>query len=579
MTLWKMSFSGAFLIIVIMVIRLMFRNKLPKRTFMILWSVVLLRLLIPFSIPSVFNVYTLAERNIPAADVIKDTTFTDILPDNNQRQATQEMTAERAVSVNHNVSVWVLLYGAGAFGCAAYFLITYIRCYREFQTSLPVKETYIEEWLASHPLRRKISVRQSELIAAPLTYGIFRPVILLPKAAAWESEEQLCFVLTHEYVHIRRLDAVKKMLFILAICVHWLNPLVWVMYVLANRDMELSCDEAVVSGFKQDVRSAYAFTLISMEENRNGLLSIGNGFSKNAIEERITAIMKMKKASVTVKVFAAVLVMGITILFATSAASSEEQVSDEIYTWDNTSASVTEAVDSSVIYDYKNMNYNVSCSEEFPDYEKYGLSYDKTSGNLMYDNEIVGYFKDELSPGKYRRFSNDVGTVGIVVVRNSSGKIEKFKTGPVDEMLPKEAVVYEASGNLVIDDTEGSGESASVVDSEMDNISLNGDTSAEAGTNTAVNESSWEVGDGISSIPADYLKCGITLDSTDHGWKYKERGIAALYDRQNYIYSDDSIPENKAIYLEVVRNAKNEISSLKEVTKEEMQKLFESTQF
>ena len=132
------------------------------------------------------------------------------------------------------------------------------------------------------------------------------------------------YVLTHEYVHIRRFDSITKLVLIVVLCVHWFNPLVWAMYILANRDIELSCDEAVIRLFGEDTKAAYARTLIGMEETRSGLTPLCNNFSKNAIEERITAIMKIRKVSMLSLVLALALVVGVTTGFATSAASSAD---------------------------------------------------------------------------------------------------------------------------------------------------------------------------------------------------------------------------------------------------------------
>ncbi len=127
--------------------------------------------------------------------------------------------------------------------------------------------------------------------------------------------------MAHEYVHIRRFDSITKLVLIAALCVHWFNPFVWVMYVLANRDIELSCDEAVVRLFGETTKAAYARVLISMEETRSGLNPLCNNFSKNAIEERVTAIMKIKKSSIFSLVLASALVVCVTTAFATSAAA------------------------------------------------------------------------------------------------------------------------------------------------------------------------------------------------------------------------------------------------------------------
>jgi hypothetical protein len=153
---------------------------------------------------------------------------------------------------------------------------------------------------------------------APLTFGILHPVILMPKVTDWNDETALQYILAHEYVHIRRFDTVSKLALTAAVCVHWFNPLVWVMYVLANRDLELSCDESVIRLFGENTKSDYARTLISMEETRSGLTPLCNSFSKNAIEERIVAIMKMKKTSWASALVALTLVAGVTTAFATT---------------------------------------------------------------------------------------------------------------------------------------------------------------------------------------------------------------------------------------------------------------------
>jgi beta-lactamase regulating signal transducer with metallopeptidase domain len=115
-----------------------------------------------------------------------------------------------------------------------------------------------------------------DTIAVPLTYGIWRPVILLPKIISSKDEWRLKYILAHELVHIKRFDTLRKWLLAAALCIHWFNPLVWAMYVLANRDIELACDEAVVRAFGQTSRSQYALALIGMEEAKIGLAPLAS---------------------------------------------------------------------------------------------------------------------------------------------------------------------------------------------------------------------------------------------------------------------------------------------------------------
>ena len=317
MSLLQMSFAGAVMILAIIVIRALAITFLPKKTFLALWGIAVMRLLLPFSLPSVFSVYSLIGNHIPMTAPAKVQQAFEVLP---PEISGQMATMPGGISNTASpISVWTIIWGIGALVCALVFAIAYWKCRQECQTSLPVDNDFIKGWLSSHQLKREISIRQSSRFSVPLTYGVLRPVILTPTSTDWENTKALQYVFAHEYVHIRRFDSITKLVLITGLCVHWFNPLVWAMYVLANRDIELSCDEAVVRLFGENTKAAYARSLISMEETRSGLTPLCNNFNKNAIEERITAIMKMKKTSVFSLVLALFLVFGVTTAFATSA--------------------------------------------------------------------------------------------------------------------------------------------------------------------------------------------------------------------------------------------------------------------
>lgn len=327
MNLLQMSFAGAILILAIIVIRALAINKLPKKTFLALWGVALLRLLIPFSLPSIFSAYSAIGRSAPAMQALQRTSAANFFPTASNRMMTTIPRVSHAGETGMMVSVWAVVWTVGVFVCFLFFAISYIRCRREFQTSLPVENEFANDWLAAHRTGRPIIIRQSSRISAPLTYGVFRPVILMPKGTNWNDTKSLQYILAHEYTHIRRFDAVTKLILTAALCIHWFNPLVWAMYNLANRDIELSCDEAVVRLFGDGNKSTYARTLIRMEETKSGLTPLCNSFSKNAIEERVTAIMKIKKVSLIGIFVAVALVAVLTVVFATSAATNHHRLS------------------------------------------------------------------------------------------------------------------------------------------------------------------------------------------------------------------------------------------------------------
>ena len=320
MKLLQMSLAGGVMILVITVIRALAIERLPKKTFLALWAAALARLLAPVSLPSALSIYSLLARRAPAA---AEWTAVPALPDLPVAAETAAAAAaqQTASAPAAQPPVWTIAWAVGVAVCAVVFAVAYGRCCREFRASFPVENDVIRRWLQSHPLRRTIAIRQSGRISSPLTFGVLRPVILMPKKTDWTDETALRYVLEHEFVHIQRFDVLSKLLLIAAVCVHWFNPLVWVMYVLANRDLELSCDETVLRRFVGDVRAAYARVLIRMEAARGGFAPLCNHFGKNAIEERITAIMKTKRITIVSLGLAALLVAGTVTVFATSAKS------------------------------------------------------------------------------------------------------------------------------------------------------------------------------------------------------------------------------------------------------------------
>lgn len=761
MSLIEMSVSGTVLILVILAVRAALKDRLPKRTFAVLWMVALFRLLVPFSVPSAWSVYTFLPNVVSdLRNVVSDRQSValdrqNVAPgpeneamdfgQNSQPSTFSANISEEALSetipmimeqpeakpFNRN-----MLWAAGFLISLAFFAWIYGRCFREFQMSLPVEKGILGNWRETHPLRRKLSIRQSDQIASPISYGVWHPVILLSKSVKSGDRFRLRYVLEHEYVHIQYFDAAVKLLMVAALCVHWFNPFVYLMYVFFNRDLELACDETVVRRFGEEEKAAYAMALIEMEEEKSGLLPLGNSFSKNAIEERIGAIMKIKKITPLAKGMSAALVCGITLLFVTScgtygeeekiqAASPQAEVVGTQVTYDpisksaekdgslNLQAQKTPAVEESVvgydrkeieeriaaldqaiqekqeelaqidtlntvimdmeeqlgqlvdqarllqdveeetgkstspnrqyiryfideenggvlwaanegevieevIYDkngkrvalsgekvdkaedkikaieeaeaeavaqavedaadrakeavitagtariestenttdqpYHSAAYMISISDEFEEYEKFGLSYDKKSDYLMYQDSTVGYFKDEIKRGVYTRLVEGSGKLGIIVNRDDSGEITEFTVFPFDESSVSDSSVQE-EGNAVYERNQGL------------------EISAEASSY----EAAYDEGDpdaAKSSVPKEYAKLGVKLsDEKNNLWMYKGKGVAVIYDKDHAIFMNDSISEKNAVYLEVIRDKKDRVTELKEVTKKEMQKL------
>ena len=321
MSLFQMSVAGGVLILFIVVIRALAIHRLPKTTFLALWMIAALRLLLPFSIPLPFNIHIGLDVFSDVVQELPSGNIASTLPGDSP-PSYDIGTAVPSPATEH-ISTFEILWLVGVLLLALYFFISYFRSMRKFRMSIPDNTPYIQNWLAAHQISRPLAVRSSDLISSPLTYGILRPVILLPKQLDRNDPVALKYVLTHEYVHIRRFDAITKILFAAVLCIHWFNPFVWVMYVLANRDIELSCDAWVIRMMGEKKRSSYALMLIKMEERRNGMSALYNYFGKNAISERIEAIMKFKKTSTIACALALLVVVGATTAFAVGSASNE----------------------------------------------------------------------------------------------------------------------------------------------------------------------------------------------------------------------------------------------------------------
>ena len=367
MSLFQMSVAGGVLILFIVVIRALAIHRLPKTTFLALWMIAALRLLLPFSIPLPFNIHIGLDVFSDVVQELPSGNIASTLPGDSP-PSYDIGTAVPSPATEH-ISTFEILWLVGVLLLAIYFSISYFRSMRKFRMSIPDNTPYIQNWLTAHQISRPLAVRSSDLISSPLTYGILHPVILLPKKLDRNDQAALKYVLTHEYVHIRRFDAITKILFAAVLCIHWFNPLVWVMYVLANRDMELSCDAWVIRMLGEKNRSSYALMLIKMEERRSGMSALCSHLGKNAISERIEAIMKFKKTSILACAFALVLVVGATTAFATSTGAWREFDLDDLNLTEGHTGTETD-------------NMKIVDSEDIPDQVKDLDQFDLTEGQV-----------------------------------------------------------------------------------------------------------------------------------------------------------------------------------------------------
>lgn len=422
MSLVQRSLSAGAVIALTALLRAACRGRLPRRMFVALWDLAVLRLLLPLSVPWAYAPRALMRAFLShgpqqTAQVEQIAYTAAAFP---AQTTVMDMPAQTAAALPWGKFLWL----CGMLLLAAHFLRAYLVSLRAFREALPDSAPQTAAILNSVPLRRHVRVRVSDRIGAPLSYGVLRPVILLPTGMD-RSGDTLDHVLLHELEHIRALDAARKLLLTACVCVHWFNPLVWVMFLLANRDMELLCDARVLERLGRASRRDYAMTLLALEARRSGLSPLASSFSMTAIEERITAMKNMKKMSAVSMLLAALLVLCAGAALATDAPKETLRME----TTDGPGAA--EAGDDVSEIAFSKETYDAYYAQ----YAPYGLTLD-ASGRLLYEGKRVRYFEDmypvDLSgiAGTVVQFSD--GEVDVYAVRDLTGPILRNPDGSFD---------------------------------------------------------------------------------------------------------------------------------------------------
>ena len=370
MNLIEMSITAGILIIAIIIIRSLLLNFLPKITFPVLWGIVLIRLIFPFSFeiehslniisPQLFvrdaSVYETPSNHISeniARDILTVNDQMNLLNPiqsqsintiNNRAMRNQfandqmelspitnttnvynvETTNRILTQINWLIVIWV----AGIVLTAALFIFGYLKSHQKLSAAVLLSTKFLDNWKSEQKLKRSLAILMSDQVTTPLTFGILKPKIILPANMDLQNSTKLQYVLAHEFYHIKRVDALWKLLAVIVLCVHWFNPFVWVAFMLANRDLEISCDEWVVKKFGKNTKKKYAYALIETIEHQNQFTSLASGFAKHATEERIKSIMKRKKTTV-VGVAAAFAIIGILTFNAFAAPTIEYNYNEE----------------------------------------------------------------------------------------------------------------------------------------------------------------------------------------------------------------------------------------------------------
>ena len=288
-----MSKTASIVIAVVLVARLLLK-KAPKWISYALWAVVLLRLICPFSIEAPISVVppmeTVSAEIVDAAlPKFEFETITDQQINQQIVATTPQDMPYTQVGRSLEPTQWLsAIWLVGIAVMLIYSAVSYIKLRRRL----------VEAAL----LRGNIYL--ADRISSPFVMGVVRPKIYMPSDIG-ESERE--YIILHEQCHIRRFDHIVKVLGFAALCVHWFNPLAWLAFVLAGKDMEMSCDEAVIETLGSEIRADYSASLLGLATGRRLIAGIPLAFGEGDTRGRIRNLAKWKKPVVWVVIIAVVI--------------------------------------------------------------------------------------------------------------------------------------------------------------------------------------------------------------------------------------------------------------------------------
>lgn len=300
----NMSISASWLVVAVLILRLVLK-KAPKWVNVLLWGIVAVRLICPFSFESALSLIPSAET-FPEK-IISGPSFdvqTGITPIDNRINDYLGDRYFEGVTVptnngNNVMTILTIVWIIGILLLAAYTVISYWRLHRKVDTAV----------------RYKDNIFQSENVSSPFVLGIINPRIYLPFSM---NEQDMEHVVAHEQAHIRRKDHWWKPLGFLLLTIHWFNPLMWLAYVLLCRDIELACDEKVIKGLSNEQRADYTQALVACSVNRRMIAACPLAFGEVGVKERVKSVMNYKKPAFWVIIIAVIVCVGVAVCFLTN---------------------------------------------------------------------------------------------------------------------------------------------------------------------------------------------------------------------------------------------------------------------
>lgn len=515
-----MGFYGSIMIVTVLVLRGLLKSRLPKFVFPLFWGVILLRLLIPFSLSSPLSMKVpdffrnpfyeaasminliedlpmTAEMNVATAQnqpktIVPETTVLETTALETtasetivseaiiseiplEAEATATATEGTALNISYTsfdntlfYHLLIFIYLGGLFVTISVLLIQKYQYTKRLKNALLIEHNETINTLLREINMGQILVFTNDEIASPLVCGLFAPKIYLPTRMDFSNTELLRHILCHETMHIRRKDNWIKAVMLVTLCLHWFNPLVWIMSKYLASDLELACDEAVLRHYdkEDEIRKNYALSLLTMAITGNRPTLLYSAFSKTEVERRIQSVLQYRKTSSLLLLVSICFVLSGSVVFATggqapfssyltsfcasdscrwgvqasltrgaflgkNAESKAEELIFEIMRTDTTNdPDILEEQILTALSEQFHVERNAFAlsfslcfdrEELFKEYAQWGLvREDEKNDTLLYKGETIRTYSDKMI-GRY--ISQQNGAVDITVERSRLGEI------------------------------------------------------------------------------------------------------------------------------------------------------------
>ena len=303
--LLNLSISASWLVLAVLVLRLI-SKRTPKWVNVLLWGIVALRLMLPFSVESALSLIPSAETVSPAVVQFDPaptiTSGVNIIDNAVNPSLSEHFAAVPTASVNPlyvwtEIAGWVWLIGLGAM--LLYALVSYLRLRRRVSVSLPIRNR----------------IYLCDAISSPFILGVVKPHIYLPSTL---DEVQRQNVLSHERAHLTRRDHWWKPLGFALLAVYWFNPVLWLAYTLLCRDIELACDERVIRTMDESAVKTYSTVLLACSMPRKAVITCPLAFGEVGVKERVRNALHYKKPAFWVVAASVAVCVVVAVCFLTN---------------------------------------------------------------------------------------------------------------------------------------------------------------------------------------------------------------------------------------------------------------------